>query len=113
MADVFEKDPDSVEPFFIIWCDEDSTNDGLADDGGELQGATIDSVTWTIPSGITKDSDNENSVTIAGITYDINTVATAWLSGGTAGLNYDLVCEIDTSDNRTLNKTITIKVREL
>ena len=111
--DAFLKDPDSVEPFHIVWCSEDNTNDGTSSDTGELQGETISSVTWTVPSGITKDSDNTASVTIAGITYAINTVATIWLSGGTAGTDYDLVCEIDTSGSRTLQHTITIKVRDL
>ena len=65
------------------------------------------------PAGITKDSDNKSSVTIAGITYAINTVATVWLSGGVAGTDYALINQIDTSGNRTLDHTILIKVRDL
>ena len=106
------KDPDAVEPYFVVWCDKDGTNDGSATDDGELQGATISSATWTVPTGITKDSDNTSAVTIKGVTYGANTVATIWLSGGTAGTSYSIVCEIDTSDSRTLNQTIVIEVAE-
>lgn len=108
----FIKDPDSVEPFHVVWCSKNNTNDGSATDTGELQSATIASSTWSIPTGITLDSNNTNSVVIQGVTYAINTVATAWLSGGTAGTEYDCVNEITTSDNRTLNHTITVKVEE-
>jgi len=105
------KDPHSVEPYFIVWCDEDGTNDGSVDDDGELQGATISTVTWTIPAGITKDSSNQNSVTIHGVLYAINTVCSIWLSGGTANQDYPLLCHIVTSDARTLDKTLVIPVR--
>ena len=106
------KDPDAVEPYFIVWCDVDGTNDGTAGDSGELQGATISTTTWTVPTGITKDSENESAVTIAGVSYGINTVATIWLSGGTANTDYSIECQITTSDSRTLDKTIIIPVRE-
>jgi len=105
------KDPNSVEPYFVLWCDLDGTNTGAAGDDGELQGATISTVTWTVPTGITKDSSNQAAVTIKGIVYAINTVCTIWLSGGTDGANYDLLCHITTSDARTLEQTITIPVR--
>lgn len=107
----FLKDPDSVEPFYIIWCSPDNTNDGSASDTGELQGATISSDDWTVPTGITEDSANNAEVTIKGITYSVNTVSCIWLSSGTADTDYDLVNQIDTSDSRTLDHTITIKVR--
>jgi hypothetical protein len=106
------KDPNSVEPYFIVWCDEDGTNTGATTDGGELQGATIATATWTVPTGITKDSSNQNLCTIAGVSYAVNTVCTIWLSGGTTGEDYPLNCSITTSDSRTLQKTIVVPVRE-
>ncbi len=106
------KDPANVEPYFIVWCDEDGTNTGAAADDGELQGATISTVTWTVPTGITKDSSNQNAVTIRGVAYAVNTVCTIWLSGGTAGTDYDILCHITTSDARTLEQTITIPCRQ-
>jgi hypothetical protein len=47
-----------------------------------------------------------------GITYGVNTVTTIVLSSGTGGLDYELLNRIETSDGRTLDKTITIMVRE-
>lgn len=104
------KDPNSIEPYFVVWCDPAGTNDGSRSDSGELQGATISTVAWTVPSGITKDSENKAAVTIHGVIYGVNTVCTIWLSGGTAGEHYRLLCRIVTSDNRTLDKTIVIPV---
>lgn len=108
---VASKDPNNVEPYFCVWCDEDGTNDGSAEDGGDLQGATISTATWTVPTGITKVSSNQDAVTIAGVTYAVNTVATIWLSGGTNRVDYPLVCRIVTSDGRTLDKTMVVPVR--
>lgn len=107
------KDPNSVEPYYIVWCSKDGTNTGSALDTGELQGATISSATWTVPSGLTKDSSNQAAVTIRGVNYAINTVTTIWLSGGTAGVDYEVHCRIVTSDARTLDRTVRVRVAEL
>src|SRR3990172_6649420 len=98
------KDPNAIEPYFIVWCDPTGINTGAAADHGELQGATILTATWTVPTGITKASSNQGAVTIHGITYPVNTVCTIWLSGGTDGTDYDLSCLITTSDLKTLDK---------
>lgn len=105
------KDPNSVEPYFFIWCDKDGTNTGSATDTGELQGATISTKTVTSDSGITVDSSSLAAVTIRGVSYGINTVVTVWLSGGTDGTDYNVLCRITTSDNRTLDKTMVVPVR--
>lgn len=111
MISVPSKDSNNVEPYFFVWCSRDGTNTGGITDTGELQGATISSYTVTVPAGITKDSDNKNVVTIRGVTYAVNTVVTVWLSGGTDGTDYDVLCHIVTSDNRTLDQTMRIPVR--
>jgi hypothetical protein len=108
----FVKDPDAVETFTVVWCSKDNTNDGTANDTGELQGATISTIAEVVPSSITLDSSNKNSTTIQGVTYAVDTVHNLVLSGGTAGSDYDIVSRITTSDGRTLDKTITIMVRE-
>lgn len=105
------KDPNNVEPYFFVWCDRDGTNTGASADDGELQGATISSYTVTVATGLTKDSDNKSAVTINGVSYGANTVVTVWVSGGTDGTDYDVLCRIVTSDSRTLDKTMTIPVR--
>ena len=112
--DLPPKDPSAVEPYFIVWCDEDGANDGTANDKGELQGATISTSGWTGDSetGITEESSDTGAVTIAGIDYAENTVATIWLSGGADGVDYDLLNVVDLSDGREgLSKTITVMVR--
>ena len=111
MGDSFIKDPGSVEPFYVVWCSPNNTNDGSTSDSGVLQSATITTSTWTVDTGITKDSDAKTGVTVQGITYSANTVATIWLSSGTDGTNYACVNKVVTSDSRTIYHTITIKVR--
>ena len=112
-----DKDPNSVEPYHIIWCslNGNNTNAAAPTDTGELKGATISTSSWSIsPAGtLTKDSSDTAAVTIAGIAYGINTVATIMLSAGTVGLVYELTNTITTSDSRTLEKTIEIRVKEL
>jgi hypothetical protein len=66
-----------------------------------LQGAdTLDTVTWEVPSGLTKVSD-----TISG-----GNKAVVRLTGGTAGSEYDVVCKVTTvgglKDQRTLHFVI-------
>ena len=107
------KDPGSTEPFFVVWCSPSNLNDGSATDTGILQGETISTSTWTVPTGITKNSDSKISVTIQGVIYAVNTVTTVWLTGGTAGTDYDLVNTIVTSGARTLDHTLKIKVRNV
>lgn len=107
------KDPDDIEPYFIVWCDKPTgLNDGSKKDSGILQGATIVSATWTVPAELTKESESQAAVTIAGIDYPQDTVTTIWLSGGLAKSSYDLTCVVTLSDGRTLSQTITIPVGE-
>lgn len=105
------KHPGSIEPYFVVWCDKDGTNSGAAADDGELQGETITSVTWTIPADLIKVSQNQNAVTINGIPYSANTVATVFLSGGTDGTYYEITCTITTA-TRTLAKTFILPVNK-
>lgn len=105
------KDPDDIEPYHVVWCSEDGTNANTAADTGELKGATISTSNWTI-DGATEDSENTNAITIDGVSYDANTVATVWVSGGTAGNDATAENVITTSDSRTLTRTIIIPIRE-
>jgi hypothetical protein len=110
-----DKDPDNVEPYFVVWCDRESgLNDGSKHDHGELQGSTISTSEWIFPEGseLSKKTSNQNALTIAGVEYDLNTVCTIWLQGGLANKDYPITCRIVTYDGRTLDKTIIIPVRE-
>ena len=107
------KDPDDTDYRVMVWSSQDATNDGSASDSGELQGATISSHTAVAQgASITVDSSNLSSIGWRGVTYAINTAVTVWVSGGTAGTNGEVLVEIVTSDSRTLQKTMTIPIRE-
>jgi len=101
MKTAFRKDPDAVLDYHFVW------SDWLDDD-------TISSHTVTADDGITIDSSEINSESLAldGVTYTASTVVTVWLSGGTDGSDYDVACKIVTADGRTEERTIRILVRE-
>jgi hypothetical protein len=61
---------------------------------------TISSVTWTVPSGITKDSQTE-----------VGLVAFITVSGGTDGVDYEVLCRMTPSTGDVVEQTITIPVR--
>lgn len=105
------KDPEDTDPYFVIWCASNGLNTGGAGDDGRLHGATISTVAWTVPDGITKASDNTNAVTVARVSYAASTVSTIWLSGGTHGTDYTLTCKITASDGRVLSQSIVVPVR--
>ena len=63
---------------------------------------TISSDTWTVDTGITKDSDSNTTTT-----------ATATLSGGTAGTVYEIKCVVVTSGGLTVARRFRVKCEEL
>ncbi len=88
MADnVFTKDPQDVLDYVLDWSDWLDTSE------------TISTSTWTVPSGVTKDSDSKSS-----------SETVIWLSGGTVYENYRLVNHIVTSLNREKDQTIIIYI---
>lgn len=62
---------------------------------------TISTSTWSADSGITIDSDSNDTST-----------ATVWLSGGTAGNQYTITNRIVTSGGRTKDKSFIVKVEQ-
>lgn len=86
----FTKDPDAVLDYEVTWAVWLTAVDD-----------TIDTSLWIVPDGIDKDSDDHT-----------DTTATVWLSGGTAGTDYDCVNRVTTEGGRTDDRTITIKVRD-
>lgn len=85
----FNKDPDEVLDYGFDWSNWLEDND------------TISSSSWTVPSGITKNSSS-NTITTTNV----------FLSGGTAGKAYDITNRIVTAGGRTADRTMTIIVRE-
>jgi len=89
MEYVEAKDPADVVDYTLDWSDVLS--------GSE----TITTSTWTVPTGITKDSDSE-----------ADTTTTIFLSGGTGGVEYLLTNKIVTNNAtaRTYEKSIIVPV---
>lgn len=83
----FTKDPDDVLDFELDWSSWLGTSE------------TINTSTWTVATGITKDSDTNTTTT-----------ATIWLSGGTHGTAYQLTNRIVTNQGRTKDQSIYISV---
>jgi hypothetical protein len=86
---LFVKDPNDVLDYRWDW------SSWLA------SGETIQTSTVTVPTGITKDSDTNTTTTV-----------TVWLSSGTAGQTYRVVSRITTSQGRTVDRSMFIKVDE-
>ncbi len=63
---------------------------------------TIATVVWTVPTGLT-----------AGPQILSGNVTTAWLSGGTNGVEYLVTCRITTANNRIIERSVRIVVQEL
>ena len=97
----FTKDPGAVLDYKFDWKAL-ANGSGLSNWLGSAE--VISSHTVTVDGGITKDSD---SIT------DTSTSVTVWLSGGAAGQSYKATCRIVTSQGRTDERTIIIKVMDL
>ena len=100
MPSIFLKDPDAVLDYKFDW--KALTNGSGGTDWLDTD-ETISSKTVTVDSGITKESD---------ASADTDTSVVVWLSGGTAGVDYEVACKIVTSASRTDERTIKIQVRE-
>jgi hypothetical protein len=90
MSSQFIKDPAAVLDYKFDWS------------SWLEAGETISTRTVTAGAGLTKDSD---SITDAGESV------TVWLSGGTAGQFYTVVCRIVTSLARTDERSLVILCR--
>jgi len=88
MSKTFTKDPDAVLDYSIDWEDW-------------LDGDTISTSSWTLQSGIVKESDSKTT-----------TVTTIWISGGTVGKVYAVTNRIVTAASRTEDRTFYLDVRE-
>lgn len=92
MVDVLDlkwpyKDPDEVLDYEIDWT-------------SRLGGDTIVTSTWTVPTGVTKNSD-----TFTGSTTIV------WLSGGTEPKTYGILNRITTAGGRTMDQTVDLTIR--
>ena len=84
----FIKDPDSVLDYTVNW-------------ETWLDGDTISASSWTVPTGLTKDS----------VSFG-DSAATVWLSSGTLGRRYDILNHITTAAGREEDQTLIIVCKE-
>lgn len=83
---LFEKDPSDEDFFTMDWS-------------ALIGGATISTSVWSVPTGLTQTA-----------TSNTTTTTTIKLSGGTADTIYSLPNTVTTSDGRTLQRSMNIKV---
>lgn len=97
--------------------DKDETLDYSLDWTRALEsGETITSVAWSIVNDSGAKVSFEPGTTVAGLTSTVKTntsvIATLYISGGTDNKQYKLYCAVTTSQGRTKERTVTIKIRE-
>jgi hypothetical protein len=86
----FTKDPESTLDYPIDWSQWLVGADTIT-------GAPV----WTVPSGLTLVTQANTA-----------TIATAWISGGTAGATYLVECKITTTGGRIDERSILVEVKE-
>ena len=82
------KHPDSTKWYWLEWSSD------------ELQESDIETSTWTVPEGITQETDS-----MSGYRVGIR------ISGATLDQDYELVNQIQTSNGETLHESILIRCR--
>ena len=87
---VYDKDPNAVLDYAFDWSAWLSESE------------TISAHDVTVPAGITLDSSEDTDDTV-----------TAWLSGGTLGTTYTVVCQITTNQARTDERSIIIRAKDM
>lgn len=90
-----KKDPDAVLDYSVDWIEWLVDGDTIIDDSWVVPEIPIDG------DGITLESHNHDT-----------TSATAWISGGVVGEEYDVTCRIVTVNGRTDDRTFTLVVEE-
>jgi hypothetical protein len=97
-SNAFLKDPSAILDYVWDWK---SLTNGTGTGDWLASAEAISSHTVTAPTGLTVDSS---------ALVNTNTAVRAWLSGGTAGESYAVVCRIVTTANRTDERTIYVQV---
>jgi len=86
----YAKDPDATLDYSIDWSDW-------------LDGDTISSMTYVADTGITVETARNT---------ETDTVSTLWVSGGTVGNQYDIVCRVTTAAGRIDDRTVRFIIKE-
>jgi len=80
------KDPDELLDYSIDWT-------------ARLDGDTLSSVEWLLPSELTEDHKSQSGA-----------VATIWLRGGTLGILHIVTCRVTTAGGRIMDQSALIKI---
>jgi hypothetical protein len=100
---IIEKDPDAVLDYKFDWRALTNQADGAVSDWLEAGETITTGFSIEATNGITVDSSSRSNS---------NTSITVWLSGGTVGQTYAVRCRIVTTNGRTDDRTLYIKVKE-
>ena len=97
----FKKDPNAVLDYIIDFA---AYSNGRGPEDYLQEGETISSTeVFSSPEGLVVDSFSIS---------DSNTSVTIWVSGGTLDETYRVTCRIVTSNSRTDDRSISIKIEE-
>lgn len=77
-----------------------------------LVGEFIQTVTWTIPEGLTSHDESVVDTVNNGVVAWVKGSAKIWLSGGTDGQSYECKCVLLTNMNRTFTVYPVLKVKK-
>lgn len=96
----FSKDPNAVLDYTWDWK---ALTNGTGTENWLSSSETIASKTVTVPSGLTLDTSTNTASKV-----------TAWISGGSIGVTYEVVCRIVTNSvpARTDERSIFITIKE-
>ena len=91
MAEIWDapKDPDDVKDYEVDWTNR-------------LPSDTITSSTWTVAIGTGLVIDSSSFTTM---------VTKVWVSGGSAGVTYELLNRVETAGGRIYDQTMKLKVK--
>lgn len=84
------KDPNEVVDYDLKWDDQMTADTD-----------TLATSNWTVPSGLTRDSQSNTT-----------TRTKVWLSGGTTGETYTLLNRVTTAGGRTFDQSMKLKMKD-
>lgn len=78
------------------------------------RGDTLSSITWTVPTGLTKVSEGISTTALIdnGVTYAAGEVAVVRISGGTVDTDYTITCTATTASGDVDQRSIIVAVRD-
>jgi hypothetical protein len=88
VLDCVIKDPEAILDYTIDWSE------------WLPEGDTLAAATWTVPAGLTLDSQSNTEA-----------LATGWLSGGLLGSTYVVTCHITTAAGRQDDRSLRVRIQ--